>query len=73
MTTLINDFHNTTATVRAAIYSSISRRTERRVWNALCGIADCQCSSDGGVRGGEYALKPWGNGTRYQVVDHFDV
>jgi hypothetical protein len=56
MIKLVNTFHNTSTTVRAGDGDRISRRTERRVWRALCGIDGCTCSGAGGVRGGDYVV-----------------
>ena len=72
MTTLINNFHGTEAKVQAVIYNTISERTERRVWKALCGMDDCKCSGAGGVRGGAYALSELYPSARYQIVHNIE-
>lgn len=56
MLTLANTFHGTKARIRATPGAHVSRRTERRVWRALCGMEGCTCSGAGGVRGGAYVL-----------------
>lgn len=52
--TLINDFHGTYTVVRPRSAGggpdTISRAVERRVWRALCGMPECQCSGYAGVR-----------------------
>ena len=52
---LTNEFHETSAWVRKA--DTLSARTIHRVWRALCGMSDCRCSGDGGVRGGDWLIE----------------
>lgn len=54
MTTFSNDFHSTTATVRANEGETVSRAVYQRVTRELCGNAGCTC---GGFRGSEYRLE----------------
>lgn len=58
--TLINEFHNTEATVipqeipegRFAGLHRISRKTAMRLRRELCGNSDCVCGGNFGERGG---------------------
>ncbi len=58
--TLINSFHNTSATVRPVPItegrfcgmSKISRKTALRLRAELCGVSGCTCGGNFGERGG---------------------
>jgi hypothetical protein len=70
--TLSNDFHNTRATMRVAdcrrhihnvltVYPSASQL--KRAKRSLCGMADCCCSGDAGIRG----RQTLDDGTRIEI------
>jgi hypothetical protein len=66
MTTLTNDFHNTsvkTRLTRKQLHDMLrvlltgdgeeyrrAKATQRRIWKALCGIEGCTCGNDFGER-----------------------
>jgi hypothetical protein len=60
MTTIINSFHNSSATVRANVGETVSRSTLNRVRRALCGRSDCTCGDTAGARESRYTLVPQG-------------
>jgi hypothetical protein len=58
---LINEFHNTEATVMPQLvtdgrfkgYYRVSRKTAMRLRRELCGVTDCCCGGPFGERGGD--------------------
>ena len=57
-TTLKNDFHGTTCSVRVAADGVLTTAQMRRVEKTLCGMEDCRC---GTIRGGQdgIGVLPW--------------
>lgn len=52
LVTLINDFHNTSATIRVDSFPhQLTDAQHRRVMRLLCGMSDCRC---GTIRGPQY-------------------
>lgn len=61
--TIRNDFHNTSARVRADRDGRINARQVRRVRSILCGMADCKCGGSLGERGPQdVEIEPTGAG-----------
>jgi hypothetical protein len=48
---LHNDFHGSSATIRAAYGQVLSASQVRRARNALCGVSGCLCGGELGQRG----------------------
>ena len=46
-----NDFHNSSARIRASVGRTVSRSQVQRLRRSLCGISGCTCSDKTGVRG----------------------
>lgn len=71
MTILINEFHNTEISIRAAVGEHVADSTVRKIRKKLCGISDCYCSGYTGIRGGEFGLIPtsWDRTAPHVVVD----
>lgn len=71
MTILINEFHNTEISIRAAVGEYVADSTIKRIRKKLCGISDCHCSGSTGIRGGKFSLIPtsWERTAPYVVVD----
>ena len=51
MITLKNDYHDTECKLRLKQDRILSAYQIKKAWNTLCGIDDCTCGNDAGMRG----------------------
>jgi len=56
MITLTNNFHGTSANIRAAIGDELTASQIKRAKRELCGIHGCTCSGPAGARGKQSGL-----------------
>jgi hypothetical protein len=70
MFTITNDFHGTSANVKAEIGDEISKSVRNRVRRTLCGIYDCCCGHADGSRNSRYSIEQvCGDGT-LRLIDN---